>query len=567
MSVASFAPPRHALRWLLLLTLLVIGIGYGLREPWPSDEPRFVLVAKQMSESGEWLFPHRGQELYPDKPPVYFWGLALSHAIIGNWRWSFLLPSLLSGLLVIALVFDLGKRLHDERAGWWAAVATLCALQFVYQFKRAQIDPTLIAFTTVSLYAFCRHTLLAPDRRWLLAAGFFAGLGVITKGVGFLPLLLLLPLWLMRRARWRGLAEVQGGAGNGMLLAGAFLLPIVLWLAPLLWFGLRDGNPEHAAYLQNILFKQTAQRYANAFGHFEPPWYFLEIIGMFWLPFSLCFFWLWRDWRDAWRQRDARVWLPLAWGVLVIVFFSLSRGKRDMYILPALPAFALAAGPVLAAWLQRRGAQRVLGAFAFGLGGVLLVAGAAALLHRLPAAAELAADRGLGEEARWLWWMLIGVGSVGVTAALCWRGTRAHWAAGALLLALWSGYGLVAHPVLDGSSSARNVMLQARTLAGEATTLGLVAWEEQNLLQARGAVTEFGFKAPEAQQLQRAHAWLQEAGVAKRIFIGWYAEQPRPEAFACIDLDAGDVQFVGVANRRDWWLLGPQALAACSSGQ
>lgn len=43
--------------WLLAITaVLVIGAGLGLRDPWPSDEPRFALVAKQMVMSGDWLF-------------------------------------------------------------------------------------------------------------------------------------------------------------------------------------------------------------------------------------------------------------------------------------------------------------------------------------------------------------------------------------------------------------------------------------------------------------------------------------------------------------------------------
>ena len=41
------------------MALLVLGAGLGLRDPWPSDEPRFALVAKQMFDSGHWLFPPR----------------------------------------------------------------------------------------------------------------------------------------------------------------------------------------------------------------------------------------------------------------------------------------------------------------------------------------------------------------------------------------------------------------------------------------------------------------------------------------------------------------------------
>ena len=88
MSETSVKP--SSIVWFFVIAFMVLFAGYGLRDPWPADEPRFVLVAKQMVESGQWLFPHRGIELYPDKPPMYFWLLALSYFAIGSWRWSFL---------------------------------------------------------------------------------------------------------------------------------------------------------------------------------------------------------------------------------------------------------------------------------------------------------------------------------------------------------------------------------------------------------------------------------------------------------------------------------------------
>jgi 4-amino-4-deoxy-L-arabinose transferase-like glycosyltransferase len=42
---------RDARRELLLFgvfALLMLGLGIGLRDPWPSDEPRFALVAHWM---------------------------------------------------------------------------------------------------------------------------------------------------------------------------------------------------------------------------------------------------------------------------------------------------------------------------------------------------------------------------------------------------------------------------------------------------------------------------------------------------------------------------------------
>src|SRR3546814_13994658 len=108
---------RRELLWFFAIALLVLAAGYGLREPWPADEPRFVLVAKQMLESGDWWFPHRGQELYADKPPLYLWRLALAYPLIGSWRRSFLLPSLLAALGPLALPWEIAPPLATPRQG------------------------------------------------------------------------------------------------------------------------------------------------------------------------------------------------------------------------------------------------------------------------------------------------------------------------------------------------------------------------------------------------------------------------------------------------------------------
>jgi 4-amino-4-deoxy-L-arabinose transferase-like glycosyltransferase len=65
--------------WLAGALALFVATGLGLRDPWPADEPRFALVARDMVASGDWLFPRVGGDFYSDKPPVYFWLLAAAY--------------------------------------------------------------------------------------------------------------------------------------------------------------------------------------------------------------------------------------------------------------------------------------------------------------------------------------------------------------------------------------------------------------------------------------------------------------------------------------------------------
>src|SRR5690606_41308783 len=110
---------RRALPWLLLAGAAVLAAGLGLRDPWPADEPRFALIAKDMVESGEWLIPRVGGVLYPDKPPLFFWLVAVCYALTGSIAVAVLLPSFFPGRGVLGLGPDLPPRPVPRRGVWW----------------------------------------------------------------------------------------------------------------------------------------------------------------------------------------------------------------------------------------------------------------------------------------------------------------------------------------------------------------------------------------------------------------------------------------------------------------
>src|SRR5215217_5812131 len=134
--------------WLVGLALLMMGVGLGLRDPWPADEPRFALIAQDMLRSGDWLIPRVGGDLYADKPPVFFWLLAGSMALTGSMRLGFLLPSLLAGVGTVVLVYDLLRRVRGREVALTGGFMLLLTFQFVWQARQAQIDATLCFFTT-----------------------------------------------------------------------------------------------------------------------------------------------------------------------------------------------------------------------------------------------------------------------------------------------------------------------------------------------------------------------------------------------------------------------------------
>ena len=105
------------LLWLALALVVIIGTGIGSRDPWPADEPRFAAVARDMVATGEWLFPRVGGDLYQDKPPLFFWMLAVCYTFIGSLMWSFLVPGFLAAGGTLFCIYDLGRRLVSREAG------------------------------------------------------------------------------------------------------------------------------------------------------------------------------------------------------------------------------------------------------------------------------------------------------------------------------------------------------------------------------------------------------------------------------------------------------------------
>jgi 4-amino-4-deoxy-L-arabinose transferase-like glycosyltransferase len=559
----TLLPEARASRetWLFwIVALLMLGAGLGLRDPWPADEPRFALAAHLMVDSGHWLFPHRGIELYADKPPLLMWLQAGAYTLLRDWRVAFLLPSLLAALGTLWCVVDLGGRLWTRRVGLYAGWALLMALQFTYQSKKAQIDPLVTFWITLANYALLRVALARRDaptdwRLWTLA-WFAAGLGTITKGVGFLALIMLLPMTWAALRGWRG---VRLPRRNWRVLLGplAFVIALSLWLGPMLFVALSSADPAYHGYVNDILFHQTAGRYAQSWDHPQPPWYHLEVILTVWLPTALALPWALPAWRRRLQRRDPRYLLPLAWWVLVVVFFSIPSGKRDVYIMPALPMMCLALAPLLPGILRRAAARRLAFAFGIGLALAALAAGTA-MLSRTPRFEQtLIVERGLSlAQAHAGAWLLIAI-AAWTLASMVWFGwRRAPQALVTALVGVWVLYGVIAYPLLNDSSSARGLMLKAGSHLPPDAQLGLVGWKEQNLLMADRPAVDFGFLAPWPVQMQRAVAWQRQAPQHRWLMVQGVALQP------CVQRDRA--MAIGLANRREWWLVPAAAASTCS---
>lgn len=415
---------------LMLLALLLVGAGLGLRQPQNVDEERFLGVALEMLHNGSWLIPHRAAEIYGDKPPIFMWTVAFFTWITGMPAIALYVPGLLSATSVTAMLYDLGRRLWNQRAGRTAALLYLATYQTYSILRTGQIDSFLILFTSLGLYGLVRHLLLGPAWRWFYVGCAAMGIGVITKGVGFVPALMLIPYAYAVRKGWSGVVAMPGEARKWCLGVVVLLAAVAIWLLPLALSIALNGGADEIAYAREILLRQTAGRYAAAWDHREPFWYFfVSVIPQYWLPLVLALPWLIPAWRRQLRKRDGRVLVLLGWVVLVVLFFCLSSGKRKLYIYPALPGLVLVAAP-LVPWLLRRWfRQRQTG-----------------------------------------WRIFQGVAVIWFT--------------------LWFARGFI-EPVKDGANPHEALMAQAATMTRGAD-LVLVHWREGHWLFARQPIVHFG---------------------------------------------------------------------------
>ncbi len=550
--------PWIDLLWLLALALLLIATGIGLRDPWPPDEPRFALVARDMVATGDWLLPRVGGQPYADKPPLFFWLIAVSLELTRSLRVAFLLPSLLASFGSVALVYDLGRRLWNRETALAGALALLFTVQFVWQARQAQIDATLCFWTTLSLYGLLRHLLNGPSWRWYTIGWAAAGFGVITKGVGFLPLLVLVPFAVLRDTRWQPRIAPSlpspasgGGLGWGRWLLGplAFLFAVSIWLVPMLLAA--NNDPTLAAYRDDILFNQTIHRYGNAWHHRQPFWYFLvEVIPVLWLPLTLLVPWLFPYWRNALRSFDLRIALLASWIVLVVLFFTLSTGKRGVYVLPAVPAFALLCAPYLAQVATRRGVQRAM----FILAAVFssLCVGALIYLAARPdKRADVVASYDIDPFGPLV--LIALAGAVVCALARPRRGFLAY--AGAitatlLIVSFW------ANPQLNAARSGAEFVARIERAANPQEELGLVAFKEQYVLSAHRSIVHFGHARWREADLEMADAalWL-SAKPGRQLVIN---DTARKFCFS-----NAPVQSLGQANRMEWYLVTGGADRSC----
>ncbi|MFC5067078.1 ArnT family glycosyltransferase [Flaviflagellibacter deserti] len=311
------------------LSFLFVAVALLARPLLPIDETRYLTVAWEMWNSGNYLVPHLNGETYAHKPPLLFWLINLAWAVTGPSEIVARLVPALSMPVAVFLTSRLGRELNATRRGAESALVLASMLVFVALSSMTMFDGLLTVCVLVGLIGLVRAG--RGERSGFVLLGVAIGLGVLAKGpviaVHLLPAALLAPVWAARRASWKGwylgvVCSIAIGTAIGLVWA----IPAAI-----------AGGQEFA---NELFLKQSAGRVVDAFAHKKPFWFYIAILPLVLCPFTFS--------RSAirslvsWPSESAREWrlLTISAGCGFIIF-SLMSGKQVHYLLPLLPAAAL----------------------------------------------------------------------------------------------------------------------------------------------------------------------------------------------------------------------------------
>lgn len=299
---------------------------------YDKGEPREALAVQDILQRGEWLFPLKRATAIPSKPPLFHWSAALTSKITGKLNEATVrFPSALYATLGVLLLYWFGRRLFGAPTGLLGAAILATTYTYKIQALNARVDMTLCFFLTLDLvlfYSLYRGFLSRP--LWTFAFYLILGVGTLAKG----PLGLLLPGLVIG-------SFLAAKKRPDLLFKFSFHPGVLLTMVPALGWYLLAAVRGGEGFVDRQLFQENLSRFFGGSGHSHPVYYYLPYLFLYGLPWSLFLpFLLWDLWKDRSRLKDEQIFL-LLWFLVPLIFFSLSAGKRPVYILPLYPALSL----------------------------------------------------------------------------------------------------------------------------------------------------------------------------------------------------------------------------------
>lgn len=333
------------------------------------DEGRYSEIPREMLASGNWITPHLNFVTYFEKPPLFYWSVALFFRAFGLNEWAGRMVPALAATLGVLLTYMLGRRMFGARAGFLGAVVLSTSILFTFMAHELVIDMlfSVLLFAALALW-WMGHSEENAKRKaaYFLAFWSTLALAMLAKGpVAVLLSVAVIGAYLLLCRPPRALREMQWLPG---ILLFAFIA------AP--WYFLvTQRNPTfnhffwYGQHIARFLGKGENREHVKGFAYF---FQFLPLLFFPWTFFVPAAFFF--GWKKLWPARTphqrATIFL-LAMTLIILLFFSGSTSKLIPYILPIFPPMALLMGIYFDRLIERAG--QVPSKF-FSIGGWLLTA-------------------------------------------------------------------------------------------------------------------------------------------------------------------------------------------------
>ena len=374
-------------RALLLILFLVVLFFTGLDAVplFDPDEGRYAEIPREMIASHDFVTPRLNGVLYFEKPPLHYWLVAGSLAVLGRNGYGARFWSAFFGLAGVGLAYALGRSTGGRKVGTYAAVILGTSPLYLALSHLNLIDMTVTFFlsATLTCYWLASRADRGPAGR-LLWHGMFAAsaFAVLSKGlIGLVIPVAIVFLHLLFAREWRVLARVPWITGVALFLAIA--LPWHLLVA------LRNPDFLWVYFVREHVLRFMTTLHDRA----EPWWFFLPVLLVGMLPWSgllpaASALFLSRRPGGLRVHRPELIFLG-AWLGSIVVFFSASQAKLIPYVLPGFPAVAILCAHALVAAGEEDGRHRLLaragvlaGSLASALlGGAFVYASSAPITH------------------------------------------------------------------------------------------------------------------------------------------------------------------------------------------
>ena len=331
--------------------LLILGLGAtGLVDETP---PLFASAGRAMSQSGDWLTPKVNGILRFDKPPFYYWLMAIFYSIPGNQIWDELgslsarLPSALSSLFLTIMIADTifctsEKSRDNMQLSLIASLSFLLSPLIIIWSRTAVSDSLLCATLGASLLLFWRK-ISSENNHFCGTPWVFLAIAILTKGpVALVIIFITLFTFFLTHKNWKKLV-LKINPVKGFLLT--FLISSPWYFIQLFHKG--------RVFWDSFFGYHNLQRYTSVVNnHSESWWFYLFIMIIASLPFSV---FLIHGIADTFKELVLKIYIrsestnsiyifSLCWLFSIFLFFSISATKLPSYWLPAIPAASILIG-------------------------------------------------------------------------------------------------------------------------------------------------------------------------------------------------------------------------------